>query len=49
MAVTRIRSARTEGSLFIVETRPFTDTESHEICIVHSGVHIILPTVHQHS
>jgi len=48
MAVTEKRSARAEGSLFIVETRPFTDTESHEICVVHSGVRI-LPTVHQHS
>jgi len=48
MAVTEIRSTRAEGSLFIVETRSFTDAESHEICVIHSSVRI-LPAIHQHS
>jgi len=45
MAVTGIRSARAEGSLIIIETRSFTDAESHEICVVHSSV-CILPAIH---
>jgi len=48
MAVTEIRSARAEGYLIlIIETRPFTDAESYEVCVVHSSI-CILPAVHQH-
>jgi len=49
MTVTElIRSALAEGSLFVVKTRPFTDAESHEICVVHSSVRV-LSAIHQHS
>lgn len=47
MAVTEIRNACAEGFLIIIETRPFTDAESHEVRIVHSNVRV-LPAVHQH-